>query len=162
MFKTVIITASDKGSLGLREDLSGPLIKQLLQDSVCDVVGHEILSDDKGCLIKRLKQLCDSDIALILTTGGTGFSPRDNMPEATKAVIERETPGIPEAMRAYSMKITPAGMLSRAAAGIRKQTLIVNLPGSPKAVKECLDCILPSLEHGLKIMCGLDGECART
>lgn len=162
MFKTVIITASDKGSLGLREDLSGPLIKQLLQDTVCDVVGHEILSDDKGCLIKRLKQLCDSDIALILTTGGTGFSPRDNMPEATKAVIERETPGIPEAMRAYSMKITPAGMLSRAAAGIRKQTLIVNLPGSPKAVKECLDCILPSLEHGLKIMCGLDGECART
>ena len=162
MFKTVIITASDKGSLGLREDLSGPLIKQLLQDTVCDVVGHEILSDDKGCLIKRLKQLCDSDIALILTTGGTGFSPRDNIPEATKAVIERETPGIPEAMRAYSMKITPAGMLSRAAAGIRKQTLIVNLPGSPKAVKECLDCILPSLEHGLKIMCGLDGECART
>ncbi|WP_196605467.1 MogA/MoaB family molybdenum cofactor biosynthesis protein [Pectinatus haikarae] len=162
MFKTAIITASDKGFAGLREDLSGPLIKQLLADTVYDIVSYEILSDDKDYLTKRLKELCDTDISLILTTGGTGFSPRDNMPEATKAVIEKETPGIPEAMRAYSMKITPAGMLSRAAAGIRKQTLIVNLPGSPKAVKECLGCILPSLEHGLKIMYGLDSECART
>lgn len=160
MFKTAIITASDKGYKGIRKDLSGPTINQLLKNTIYDVVSYEILSDDKLPLIKRLKELCDSDITLILTTGGTGFSPRDNMPEATRAVIEKEVPGIPEAMRAYSLKITPAGMLSRAVAGIRKQTLIINLPGSPKAVKECLSYILPSLEHGLKIMTGLDSECA--
>ena len=98
---------------------------------------------------------------MILTTGGTGFSPRDNTPEATKDVIERETPGISEAMRMYSLKITPRAMLSRATSGIRKKSLIINLPGSPKAVRECLEYLLPTLDHGLKIMLNLDNECAR-
>ena len=109
-----------------------------------------------------MKEICDSGLAdLILTTGGTGFSPRDVMPEATFAVTERVVPGIPEAMRAYSLQFTGRAMLSRAAAGIRKQTLIVNLPGSPKAVRECLEYILPQLEHGLQILLGLTGDCAR-
>ena len=98
---------------------------------------------------------------MILTTGGTGFSPRDNTPEATKDVIERETPGISEVMRMYSLKITPRAMLSRATSGIRKKSLIINLPGSPKAVRECLEYLLPTLDHGLKIMLNLDSECAR-
>ena len=98
---------------------------------------------------------------MILTTGGTGFSTRDNIPEATKDVIEKETPGISEAMRMYSLKITPRAMLSRATSGIRKKSLIINLPGSPKAVRECLEYLLPTLDHGLKIMLNLDSECAR-
>lgn len=161
MFKAAIITASDKGSKNLREDLSGPCIKQILEKNNYTVVSMDILPDDRNLLSSRLIELSDMQIPLILTTGGTGFSPRDNTPEATKDVIEKETPGISEAIRAYSMKITPRAMLSRATSGIRKQSLIINLPGSPKAVKECLDFILPTLEHGLNIMLALDSECAR-
>ena len=113
-------------------------------------------------LAKEMKRIADEAIAeLIVTTGGTGFSKRDCMPEATKDIIEREVPGIPEAMRAYSMTITPRAMLSRAAAGIRKGTLIVNLPGSPKAVRESLEYIIPALEHGLQILTGEASNCAR-
>lgn len=161
MFKAAIITASDKGAQGLREDLSGPCIKKILEEANYEVVSIDILPDDRNLIADKLIELSDRKIPLILTTGGTGFAPRDNTPEATRDVIEKETPGISEAIRAESLKITPRAMLSRAISGIRKQSLIINLPGSPKAVKECLDFILPILEHGLNIMLNLDSECAR-
>ena len=161
MFKAAIITASDKGYSGQREDLRGPCIKKILETAGYDVVSLDILPDERSLLAKKLIELSDKKIPLIFTTGGTGFSPRDNTPEATRDIIEKETPGISEAIRAYSLKITPRAMLSRAVSGIRKQSLIINLPGSPKAVKECLDYILPTLEHGLNIMLNLDSECAR-
>ena len=161
MFKAAIITASDKGAQGLREDLSGPCIKKILEEANYEVVSVDILPDDRNLIADKLIELSDRKIPLILTTGGTGFAPRDNTPEATRDVIEKETPGISEAIRAESLKITPRAMLSRAVSGIRKQSLIINLPGSPKAVRECLDFLLPTLEHGLNIMLSLDNECAR-
>ena len=161
MFKAAVITASDKGAQGLREDLSGPCIKKILEEANYEVVSIDILPDDRNLIADKLIELSDRKIPLILTTGGTGFAPRDNTPEATRDVIEKETPGISEAIRAESLKITPRAMLSRAVSGIRKQSLIINLPGSPKAVRECLDFILPTLEHGLNIMLSLDSECAR-
>lgn len=161
MFKAAIITASDKGAQELREDLSGPCIKKILEEANYEVVSIDILPDDRNLIADKLIELSDRKIPLILTTGGTGFAPRDNTPEATRDVIEKETPGISEAIRAESLKITPRAMLSRAVSGIRKQSLIINLPGSPKAVRECLDFILPTLEHGLNIMLSLDSECAR-
>lgn len=161
MFKAAVITASDKGAQGLREDLSGPCIKKILEEANYEVVSVDILPDDRNLIADKLIELSDRKIPLILTTGGTGFAPRDNTPEATRDVIEKETPGISEAIRSESLKITPRAMLSRAISGIRKQSLIINLPGSPKAVKECLDFILPILEHGLNIMLNLDSECAR-
>ena len=153
--KAAIITSSDSGYAGEREDKSGSVIQETLEANDYEVVHTILLPDDR-------KMLADEGIAeLIVTTGGTGFSPRDCMPEATKDIIEREVPGIPEAMRAYSMTITPRAMLSRAAAGIRKGTLIVNLPGSPKAVRESLEYIIPALEHGLQILTGEATNCAR-
>ena len=122
----------------------------------------DILPDDRQMLSERMKELADSNAPeLILTTGGTGFSPRDIMPEATEDIVDRRVPGIPEAMRAYSMTITKRAMLSRATAGIRKKTLIINLPGSPKAVKESLEYIIDALGHGIEIMTGEAGNCAR-
>ena len=147
IFKAAIITASDKGSKGEREDLSGPAIKEIIEPEGYEVTVYKVLPDDQD--------------DIIFTTGGTGFSMRDVTPEATIAVSDRLVPGIPEAMRAYSMTITPKGMLSRAAAGIRKQTLIVNMPGSPKAVKESLEYIIGPLRHGLEILLGEASECAR-
>ena len=145
--RAAIITSSDSGYAKEREDKSGPVIREILE---------------REMLAKEMKRIADEAIAeLIVTTGGTGFSKRDCMPEATKDIIEREVPGIPEAMRAYSMTITPRAMLSRAAAGIRKGTLIVNLPGSPKAVRESLEYIIPVLEHGLQILTGEASDCAR-
>ena len=127
-----------------------------------EVVSMDILPDDRQMLSERMKEIADSNAAeLILTTGGTGFSPRDIMPEATEDIIDRRVPGIPEAMRAYSMTITKRAMLSRATAGIRKKTLIINLPGSPKAVKESLEYIIDALGHGIEIMTGEAGNCAR-
>ena len=160
--RVAIITLSDSGYAGQREDRSGPLIRAMAEEAGYEVVHTALLPDGVEPLAGELKRLCDGDLAdLVLTTGGTGFSPTDLTPEATMSVVERPAPGIAEAMRWQSLQITPRAMLSRAAAGIRGKTLIVNLPGSPKAVKECLEFILPSLAHGLEILRGTAGNCAR-
>lgn len=162
MYRTAIITASDSGYAGAREDKSAQVIREILSASGYETVSYTLLPDDRETLAEAMRDICDNEKAeLILTTGGTGFSPRDITPEATLDVIERNAPGIPEAMRALSMSITPRAMLTRAVAGIRKKTLIINLPGSPKAVRECLEFILPSLSHGLDILTGADSDCAR-
>ena len=155
-------TASDSGYRGEREDLSGPAIKEILEREGYEVISMDILPDDQVMLAGKLQEIADSEKAeLILTTGGTGFSERDVTPEATEEVIERKVPGIPEAIRAYSMTITKRAMLSRATAGIRGKTLIVNLPGSPKAVRESLEYIIDALAHGLEILSGEARDCAR-
>lgn len=160
--RAAIITSSDSGYEGKREDLSGPVIREILEKNGYEVVHTILLPDDRKMLSEEMARIADENVAeLLVTTGGTGFSPRDCMPEATLDIAERQVPGIPEAMRAYSMTITPRAMLSRAAAGIRKQTLIVNLPGSPKAVRESLEYIIPALGHGLEILTGKAGNCAR-
>ena len=159
--EAAVITASDKGSRGEREDISGAAAEALLQKAGYTKIYRDILPDEQDQLAAKMREYADQGVALILTTGGTGFAPRDVTPEATLEVCERLAPGIPEAMRAMSLKITPRAMLSRAVAGIHKRSLIVNLPGSPKAVTECLDFILPSLSHGLDILRGEANECAR-
>ena len=160
MKRAAIITSSDSGYRGEREDLSGPAVRKILEANGYRIVSLEILPDDRIVLAEKMKQIADENLAdLILTTGGTGFSPRDCTPEATMDVIQRQVPGIPEAMRAYSMQFTKRAMLSRAAAGIREQTLIINLPGSPKAVRECLEYIVDTLEHGLEILLCETGNC---
>lgn len=162
MKRAAIITSSDSGYRGEREDLSGPAIREILEREGYQVVSMGILPDDRTMLGEKMKEIADNGLAeLILTTGGTGFSQRDVMPEATEDIIERRVPGIPEAMRAYSMTITRRAMLSRAAAGIRKKTLIINLPGSPKAVKESLEYIIGALDHGIEILTGEASDCAR-
>ena len=159
-FTAAVVTLSDKGSRGEREDKSGPLIKEMLEDGGYRVVETLLLPDERLLIEHQLKRLSDQrQVNVILTTGGTGFSERDVTPEATAAVCDRMATGIAEAMRWYSMQITPRAMLSRQTSGIRKKTLIVNLPGSPKACKEDLEFILPSLSHGLGILRGTDGEC---
>lgn len=161
-FTAAVITLSDKGFAGEREDKSGPLICEMLKDAGYHVVETLLLPDERVGLERQMKRLADQrQVSLILTTGGTGFSPRDITPEATIAVCDRMARGIAEAIRGYSMTITKRAMLSRAESGIRKGTLIVNLPGSPKAVKESLEFILPELAHGLGILRGSEGECAR-
>lgn len=160
--RVAILTSSDSGYAGEREDLSGPVIKEIVTQAGYEVVRMVLLPDDRKMLAEEMKRIADENAAeLLLTTGGTGFSPRDCMPEATADIAERMVPGIPEAMRAYSMRFTKRAMLSRAAAAIRKSTLIVNLPGSPKAVRECLEYIIPELEHGLEILTGVAANCAR-
>lgn len=162
MYRIAIITASDKGARGEREDVSGQVIREMCQ-GFASVSSYEILADERLLIAEALKKLCDEDLAeVVFTTGGTGFSSRDVTPEATLDVVERLTPGIPEAMRARSLQVTNRAMLTRAVAGIRKRTLIVNLPGSPKAVRECLEVILPALGHGVDILRGEAAECART
>lgn len=162
MKRAAIITASDSGYRGEREDLSGPAIKEILEREGYEVISMDILPDDQVMLAGKMQEIADSEKAeLILTTGGTGFSERDVIPEATEEVIERKVPGIPEAIRAYSMTITKRAMLSRATAGIRGKTLIVNLPGSPKAVRESLEYIIDALAHGLEILSGEARDCAR-
>lgn len=151
--KIAILTISDRGATGETEDKSGPLIAQILQSRTAwDINRQEIVPDDQPTIAKTLLQWCEENINLILTTGGTGFAPRDVTPEATRQVIDREAPGIAEALRAESLKITRHAMLSRAVAGIRGRTLIINLPGSPKAVKENLDVLLPILPHALDLL----------
>lgn len=159
-FRVAIITASDKGSRGEREDISGTVIREIVELNGYTVTGYCILPDEMEELEQEMIRLADESICdLILTTGGTGFSPRDITPEATMHVTERMVPGISEAIRAFSMGITKRAMLSRGISGIRKKTLIINLPGSPKAVKESLEYIIGELDHGLRILCGLTGEC---
>lgn len=160
--RVAVITSSDSGFAGEREDISGPVICRIVKEYGYEVVHQTILPDDMTMLCDEMKYICDNHTAdLILTTGGTGFSQRDCMPEATQKVVERMVPGIPEAMRAYSMQMTKRSMLSRAACGIRKSTLILNLPGSPKAVEECLTYVITELDHGLKILIGTANNCAR-
>ena len=151
-----IITLSDKGSKGLREDKSGPAIREILEaDGRFDVLEQFLFSDDRENLERELVRLCDEEkLNLILTTGGTGLSPRDNAPEATLAVADRQVPGIAEYMRARSFEITPKAMLSRGVSVMRGSSLIINLPGSTKAVRENLGFIMPALGHGLDIMLG--------
>lgn len=163
MFKLGIITASDKGSKGEREDKSGLVISQIAKEKGYIVEKHVILPDDLDIISKEMIHMSDDlKLDIILTTGGTGFSKRDVTPEATLKVIDKLVPGIPEAMRSFSLNITKRAMLSRATAGIRKDTtLIINLPGSPKAVEESLSYIIDSVHHGLEIMTGRDSECAR-
>ncbi len=161
-YRAAVITASDKGASGLREDVSGEVLEKILRDSGYDVVSRRILPDDKEKLAAEMAKLADNDLCdIIFTTGGTGLSPRDVTPEATLSVAHRLVPGISEAMRAASMQITNRAMLSRGVSVIRAKTLIINLPGSPKAVKESLEVILDAVAHGLAILRGDDGECAR-
>ncbi len=155
-----IITASDKGAIGEREDTSAKEIEKLVPNIKGQVIDYRILPDDQDVLVEAMTEMVDQlGVGLLLTTGGTGFSPRDVTPEATLRVIERAVPGLPETMRRESAAISPRAMLSRAVAGIRGKCLIVNLPGSPKAVRECLGIILPVLPHALEILRGTGGEC---
>jgi len=156
-----ILTASDKGSRGEREDVSAAVIKEIVEQELQGEVAHYVVvPDERAIIAAQLRAMADEMcLDLVLTTGGTGFSPRDWTPEATLDVIEREAPGLPEAMRAASMQISPKAMLSRARAGIRGKTLIVNMPGSPKAVRECLMVLVPALPHGIEILQGVAGEC---
>lgn len=148
-----VITVSDRSARGEREDLSGLVLQQLVLDQGWEVLRMEIIPDDFLAIKELLSRWADrGDLDMILTSGGTGFSPRDITPEATQAVIDRAAPGLAEAMRAASLQVTPHAMLSRAVAGIRKQTLIVNLPGSPKAAAENLAVIMPVLEHAVQLL----------
>lgn len=160
--RVAIITSSDSGYRGERVDESGPAIREIVDKNHDLVTSCVLLPDDREMLSQEMSRIADAKEAdLILTTGGTGFSKRDVTPEATLAIVERVVPGIPEAMRSYSLQFTKRAMLSRAASGIRGETLIVNLPGSPKAVKECLEYIYPELVHGVDILTGKDYNCAR-
>lgn len=154
-YTAAVITVSDKASRGEREDTSGPNLCKILSDRGYDVVYTSVIPDDMEQIKSELIKCADElHAALVLTTGGTGFSPRDITPEATLAVVERLTPGIPEVMRAESMRITPRGCLSRSAAGIRARTLIINLPGSKKASQENILAVLDPVEHGLEMLLG--------
>lgn len=160
MYRVGIITASDKGSRGEREDKSAAAIRELVAGLGWEVVSYRLVPDEPGEIKKALLAFADEErLDLVLTTGGTGLAPRDNTPEATREVITKEVPGLAEAMRSAGLQKTPRAMLSRGIAGIRGRTLIINLPGSPKAVRECLEAVLPALPHGLEILTGRGGEC---
>ena len=161
-FRAGVITASDKGSRGEREDLSGPATCEMLMENGYEIVRTIILPDDEDMLYNEIVRFCDEDqVDVLFTTGGTGFSPRDCTPEATMRAATKSAPGIAEAIRQYSLNITPRAMLSRAVSVMRNQTLIINLPGSVKAVKESLKYILPTLAHGIEVMRGEVGECGK-
>ncbi len=161
-FRAGIITASDKGSRGERQDLSGPAIQEMIEKEGYETVSRKVLPDEEDALYEEMVRLADEEkVDVIFTTGGTGLSPRDNTPEAALRAATKNVPGIAEAIRYHSLQITPRAMLSRGVSVMRNRTLIINLPGSPKAVKECLEFLLPSLGHGLGIMTGAEGECAR-
>ena len=160
-YRAAVICASDRCFQGLREDASSPIIAEMLTGQRYEATATIVLPDEYEALRMTMARIADEGSAdLIVTTGGTGLAPRDVTPEATAAVIDRPVPGIPEAMRAESMKITPHGMLSRGIAGIRKRTLIINLPGSPKAARENLACVLPALNHALLVLTGGARDCA--
>jgi len=160
MIRVAVLTLSDKGSKGERADSSGPLIKDMLKSINAEVRFYDILPDEKELIKKKLIEYSEK-VDLILTTGGTGLSPRDVTPEATLEVIDRQVPGIAEAMRSESLKKTSRAMLSRAVAGVRGTSLIINLPGSPKAVKENLHVILEVIPHAIEKIKGDPSECAR-
>lgn len=161
-YTAAVLTVSDRCSRGERVDEGGPLIVQMLEEAGYEVIRSELVADERPQIELALRQLADQTRAdLILTTGGTGFSPRDVTPEATLAVCDRPVPGIPEAMRFASMQITMRAMLSRAQAGIRRHSLIINLPGSPKAIRENLSAVLPTLAHGLEMLSGVPADCAK-
>ncbi len=162
MIKAAILTISDKGSRGERVDGTGPAVKEILEKNDYEVNYYKVIPDEQEQIEAELKYICDElKINLVLTNGGTGFSKRDVTPEATRNVIEKHVPGIGEVMRASSLKITPKAMLSRAIAGIRGDSLIINLPGSPKGASENLEVVMPALRHGLEILIGEASECAR-
>lgn len=159
-YAAAVITVSDRGAAGEREDASGPALVSLLEERGYDVVRTAIVPDERTDIERELRACVEADVALVLTTGGTGFSPRDVTPEATAAVCERMAPGIPEAMRAASMQITDRACLSREAAGICARTLVVNLPGSPKAAVENVSAVIGPIAHGLRILRGGQADCA--
>jgi len=160
MFAAGILTISDQGSRGERQDRSGEAIREVLSSMDVRILNYDIVPDEKDRIAERLVSWADDDnLDIILTTGGTGLTPRDVTPEVTLAVVDRTVPGFAEAMRAESLKKTPHAMLSRAVVGTRGKCLIVNLPGSPKAVRECLEVILPALPHAVETLKGQAGEC---
>jgi len=155
IIKTAVLTISDKGSRGEREDLSGPVLEEMIKEVGGEITDREIIADEKDEIQESMVFLADKkEVDLILTTGGTGFAERDITPEATLEILDKEVPGLPEKMRAVTSQITPLAALSRARAGIRKNTLIINFPGSPKAVRECLESIIDIIPHGIKILKG--------
>lgn len=158
MHKIGILTISDKGSRGEREDTSGAAIREMVGTIGAQVAKYDIVPDEREIISLKLREWCAEGLHLILTTGGTGLGPRDVTPEATLDVIDREAPGMAEAMRAQGLQFTPMAMLSRAVAGTRDKTLIINLPGSPKGVRESLGVLLPVLPHALGILTGEIGE----
>ena len=160
-YRVAVLTLSDKGARGVRKDRSGPAVAELVCAAGFEVVYQKLLSDDLEAMQAELARLCDEHVCdLLLTTGGTGFSSRDVTPEATLAVAERQANGIAEAMRWHSLTITPRAMLSRGVSVIRGRTLIVNLPGSPKAVEESMAVFMDTVMHGLNLLHETDGECA--
>ena len=161
MIKAAIVTMSDKGSRGEREDTSAEEIKKLLTEIPAELVKYTIIPDERDKISATLTDLCDNvKVDLIVTTGGTGVGARDVTPEATRDVIDREVPGMAEAMRAESLKKTPHAMISRAIVGMRGATLIINLPGSPKAVRENLSVVIPAIKHAVEKIKGDDKDCA--
>jgi molybdopterin adenylyltransferase len=160
MFTVGVLTISDKGSRGERQDKSGEVIREILPSMDARIVNYDVIPDEKELIVEKLVRWADEDnLDVVVTTGGTGLTPRDVTPEATLAVVDRIVPGFAEAMRAESLKKTPHAMLSRAVVGTRGKCLIVNLPGSPKAVRECLEVILPALPHAVETLKGQAGEC---
>jgi molybdenum cofactor synthesis domain-containing protein len=159
-YRAAVVTVSDKGAAGEREDRSGAVVREVLEAAGIEVARQEIVPDDREALADLLRELCDGGSNLVVTTGGTGLSPRDVTPEATLAVIEREVPGMAEVMRAESLKVTPHAMISRAVCGLRGATLVINLPGSPAGARECLEVVMPAVPHALEVASGNASECA--
>ena len=157
--RAAVVTVSDKGYAGEREDTSGPLLAGLLRELGVEVVAQTVVPDEPAQIREALSHLADDlELDLVMTTGGTGFTPRDRTPEATRAVIERETPGLAEALRMEGYRRTPLAVLSRGIAGLRGKTIIINLPGSPKAVREGMEVLAPILPHAVKMARGVDTE----
>ena len=160
MFTVGVLTISDKGARGDRQDKSGTVIREILPSIDACIANYDVIPDEKELIVAKLVKWADEDdLDIIITTGGTGLTPRDVTPEATLAVVDRIVPGFAEAMRAESLKKTPHAMLSRAVVGTRGKCLIINLPGSPKAVRECLEVILPALPHAVETLKGQSDEC---